>query len=364
MFRNRQPVPGLPRPVQSLLAAIAAVALFAVSGAAGQAPWRAGPPSPAGSTQTMTAAQTTTATQTMAVTHAPVTGRSRRLAGSAAPAPAPVCVSPVRKYRKLAARMSHGIARALSQRTSVVGLAVADSRTSIRCQFQQGRHFHSASVVKVLILAALLHELTVTHQPLGPSRAALTTAMITKSDNAAASTLWRQVGRWHLQHFLNITKMTHTTLGPGLFWGLTLITAHDELILLKQLKSGQSVLGPRSRSYALSLMARVIAPQRWGVPAGAPRGVGVHVKNGWLPDPVSWVINSIGVFTAPGRNYRVAVLTSGNPSMPYGIDTVQGVAEVINRDLNPGAVPANPPAGPFPSWGVPDEPIPPRTGRS
>jgi beta-lactamase class A len=348
MRRYRQPATGRPRPLQAVLAAIAAMTLFAVSGAASQVPWRAGPTAPAG------------VTQTMAVAHISVTGRRRRLVRSAAP----VCVSPARKYRKLAARMSRGITRALSGRTSVVGLAVADSRTNIRCEFHQGTHFHSASVVKVLILAALLHELTVMHQPLGRSRAALTTAMITRSDNAAASTLWQQVGRWRLQHFLHLTKMTHTTLGPGPYWGLTLITAHDELILLKQLKSSQSVLGPRSRSYALSLMARVIAAQRWGVPAGAPRGVTVHVKNGWLPDPVSWVINSIGVFTARRRNYRIAVLTRGNPSMPYGIATVQGVAEVINRDLNPGTVPANLPAGPFPSWGVPDEPIPPRTGRS
>jgi hypothetical protein len=348
MCSNRQPATGLPRPVQSLMAAVAAIILFAVSGAAVQAPGRAGPPAPAG------------VTQTMAVAHASVAGRRRRQTRSAAP----VCVSPARKYRKLAARMSRGITRALSRRTSVVGLAVADSRTNVRCQFHQGWHFHSASVVKVLILAALLRELTVTHQPLGPSRAALATAMITKSDNAAASTLWEQVGRWRLQHFLHLAKMTHTTLGPGPYWGLTLITAHDELILLRELKSDQSVLGPRSRSYALSLMARVIAAQRWGVPAGAPRGVLVHVKNGWLPDPVSWDINSIGVFTTRHRNYRIAVLTRGNPSMPYGIGVVQGVAEVINRDLNPGAAPANLPGGPYPSWGVPDEPIPPRTGRS
>jgi hypothetical protein len=321
--------------------------LLAVPGAVGQIP-RAGSPAPAG------------ITQTMAVVHAPVPGRRRRLTRPAAP----LCISPARKYRKLAARMSRGIARALNGRTSVVGLAVADSRTHVRCQFHQDWQFHSASVVKVLILAALLRELTVTHQPLSRPQGALATAMITESDNAAASTLWQQVGRWRLQHFLDLTEMTHTTLGPGPYWGLTLITAHDELVLLHELKSDQSVLGPRSRSYALSLMARVIAAQRWGVPAGAPRGVQVHVKNGWLPDPVSWVINSIGVFTARHRNYRIAVLTRGNSSMPYGIDTVQGVAEVINRDLNPGTVPANLPAGPYPSWGVPDEPIPPRTGRS
>ena len=37
-----------------------------------------------------------------------------------------------------------------------------------------------------------------------------------------------------------------------------------------------------------------MAGQRWGVPAGAPGKVTVHVKNGWLPYPVHWHINSIG----------------------------------------------------------------------
>jgi len=45
--------------------------------------------------------------------------------------------------------------------------------------------------------------------------------------------------------------------------------------------------------------------------------------------------------------------------MAYGIDTIQGAAEVINRELNPGATDIVPPAAPAPSWGTPDEPVPP-----
>jgi hypothetical protein len=46
--------------------------------------------------------------------------------------------------------------------------------------------------------------------------------------------------------------------------------------------------------------------------------------------------------------------------MPYGITTVQAIARVINRDLNPGATARVPASRPYPSWGTPDERIPAR----
>ncbi len=101
-----------------------------------------------------------------------------------------------------------------------------------------------------------------------------------------------------------------------------------------------------------------------GVPAGAPAGVTVHVKNGWLPQPThAWRINSIGSFCGHGRDYMIVVLTWDNPAMTYGVDTVQAVAEVINRDLNPGVTAVIPPSAPYPSWGAPDEQIPAFPGR-
>ena len=95
-----------------------------------------------------------------------------------------------------------------------------------------------------------------------------------------------------------------------------------------------------------------------GLPAGAPDDFTVHVKNGWAPLPPvpGWFVNSIGCFTHGHRNYSVVVLTQGNPTMGYGVATVQDVAEVINHGLNPGARHVIARSRPFPSWGRPDEP--------
>jgi hypothetical protein len=153
--------------------------------------------------------------------------------------------------------------------------------------------------------------------------------------------------------------MKQTVLGPGAYWGLTQITAHDEVFLLQLLISPNAVLDSASRGYELGLMAKVIPAQRWGVPAGVPAGLTVHVKNGWLPRPThGWRVHSIGCFTGRNGAYSVAVLTQGNPTMAYGITTIQAIARVINRDLNPGRAPATAPATPSPAPTTPDENLP------
>jgi beta-lactamase class A len=183
--------------------------------------------------------------------------------------------------------------------------------------------------------------------------------MITRSDNNAASALWAELGRSYLQHFLNLAQMTQTSLGPGGVWGLTQITAHDQVRLLRLLLNPNPVLDTPSRGYALSLMAQVIASQRWGVPAGAPTYLTVHVKNGWLPRTThGWRIHSIGCLTGRGGGYSIVVLTQDNPTMAYGIATIEAAAKAINRDLNPGATAVVPSSQVSPSWGTADEHIP------
>jgi beta-lactamase class A len=246
-----------------------------------------------------------------------------------------ICTSPSAAGHARAARMSRGILAAVRGAPDVA-LAVADTRTGTTCELHPGWRFDSASIAKVLILAALLHKVTASHGVLSAGQAGLAGEMITESDNAAANTLWDEVGRANLQRFLGLAGMTHTTLGPGILWGLTQATAPDELRLLTTLTSANPVLNQASREYELQLMSQVIPAQRWGVPAGAGPGVTVHVKNGWLPNPQLWVVNSLGAFTSHQGVYKIVVLSQGNPDMADGITLVQGVAAVVNHALAPG----------------------------
>jgi hypothetical protein len=283
---------------------------------------------------------------------APALG-SRRAAGSIAAN----CTS--RAHPFLAARLTSGIRAALRGRSSTVAVRMYDQSEGLGCSLNTTLHFDSASVVKVTILGALLRIAMNQHRHLTGAEVALATRMITESDNNAASALWAQVGPARLQSFLNLANMGETRLGPTGYWGLTQITAHDESLLLGLLEYPNRVLDTPSRDFALGLMARVIPAQRWGAPAGAPTSLSVHVKNGWLPLAThGWRIHSIGVFTGHQRGYSIVVLTEDNPTMAYGIDTIERVAEVIHRQLNPAAAQVIPSSTPSRSWGRADEQIP------
>jgi hypothetical protein len=245
-----------------------------------------------------------------------------------------ICTSA--KRPKLAARISAGIKAALAGRTdSVVGLKASDPAAGLFCRLNANTHFYAASVIKVTILSALLLK---EHGPshLTRQQRNLAYLMITQSDNNAATALWQDVGMRDMQRFLDKAGMRHTVLNGA--WGLTEITARDELTLLQRLTSPGKPLGKNSRAYVLQLMAKVVSYERWGVPAGAPSDVTVHVKNGWLPYPGAddWNINSIGAFTGNHIGYQIVILTApaaGGQTESYGIQTVQAAAEVINREI-------------------------------
>jgi beta-lactamase class A len=258
-----------------------------------------------------------------------------------------ICTSSVQPA--LAAKLSRQIANALHNLSSTVGIAAADPEEGIRCRYHQWRKFHSASVIKVITLCALLHQLE-GRENLSPYQADLAQTMITESDNDAQDMLWNEIGMTALQRFLTAAGMNHTVLGTDDYWGLTVVNAHDELRLLQLLITRNTVLDAASRRYALALMADVVPDQRWGVSAGAPPDVTVHLKNGWLPDPDLWDVNSIGDFTRHDLDYSIVILTSNNPDMAHGVATVETVARLINRALargdapgaHPGAETSNP----------------------
>jgi beta-lactamase class A len=259
----------------------------------------------------------------------------------------------------LATRIGNGILAARRGRVSAVAVGVDDPGKGLVCWLNGSERFDSASVVKVIILGALLRTALSQHRYLTDTEADLAREMITESDNAAASALWAELGRRSIQGFLDAARMRQTSLGPGGYWGLTQITAHDQVLLLQLLLDHNRVLDNASRRYALSLMADVIPSQRWGVPAGAPDRLTAHVKNGWLPRAThGWRVHSIGCFTGRGGGYSIVVLTDDNPSMSYGISTIEAIARVINRDLNPGARPVVASSMPPAAQRTPDERLP------
>ncbi|MFE0326883.1 serine hydrolase [Streptomyces sp. Y2F8-2] len=236
----------------------------------------------------------------------------------------------------LAAKLQKDITSALAGRTGTVAVGLYDRSTNTTCSLRGTSAYDSASVVKVTVLATLLWDAKNHNRYLTSRETSLATAMITKSDNNATSTLWKQLGLTKIKGFLAAAGMTQTKPGANGYWGLTQITVQDEQKLLKLLTAKNSVLSDNSRAYELKLMANVISSQRWGTPAGAPSGVAVHVKNGWLQRSThGWRVHSVGTFNGRGHDYMITVLTWDNSTMNYGVTTIQNVARVIHRDLVP-----------------------------
>ncbi|MEU9912895.1 serine hydrolase [Streptomyces sp. NPDC051001] len=234
----------------------------------------------------------------------------------------------------LAAKLKKDITSALANRKGTIAVGLYDRTTNTTCTLRSSTAYDSASVVKVTVLATLLWDAQKTGRSLTSREKTLATAMITKSDNTATSTLWKQLGVTKVKGFLAKAGMTQTKPGANGYWGLTQITVTDEQKLMKLLTAANAVLTDDSRRYVRKLMGEVISSQRWGTPYGAPSGVLVHVKNGWLQRAThGWRVHSVGTFKGGGHDYVMTVLTHGNSTMNYGITTIQGVAKVIHKDL-------------------------------
>ncbi len=229
----------------------------------------------------------------------------------------------------------------LAGRQGTVLAAVYDVRTGRTWQLGDGPVQPEASVVKLDILETLLARPQ--GAALSPPDQALARSMIEDSDNDAATSLWDEDGGAPgLSYYGDRAGLTQTTPSacvtcagfawPG--WGLSTTVPQDQLTLLKQLVvPGASPLLSRSaRSYALSLMEHVTAGQRWGISGGVPAGVTVALKDGWLPldaAATNWQVNSVGWVYGDGRDYLIAVLSTGNPTEQYGIATISALSSLV-----------------------------------
>ncbi|GAB7108561.1 serine hydrolase [Streptomyces phaeofaciens JCM 4814] len=259
-----------------------------------------------------------------------VTGVATAAPASAA-TPTVTCTS---SKAALATKLKKDITAALANRKGTIAVGLYDRSTGTTCTLRASTAYDSASVVKATVLSALLWDAQKTPRALTSREKSLATAMITKSDNASTTTLWKQLGMTKIKGFLTAAKMTQTKPGANGYWGLTQITVTDEQKLLKLITAKNTVLTDASRSYVSTLMGQVVSSQRWGTPYGRPSGVSWHVKNGWLSRATNgWRVHSIGTFKGGGHDYMITVLTHGNSTMDYGITTIQGVAKVIHKDL-------------------------------
>lgn len=251
-----------------------------------------------------------------AITEAPTRGRDadRRRPGRA---------------HRAAARRHARIARAgrwAAGRDGRVAFAIAGPDGEVRGR-NEHEPFEAASVVKALILAAELQRVADDGRGLDPGVAAELGRMITVSDNGAASTVFARVGPERLDaiaHRAGLSDFRSSTT-----WGASEISAADMAALFADLGR---VLPARHERFGLGLLGSIVPAQRWGIArVAAERGWSVRFKGGWRVDPVGAIVNQAAELRRDGAERAIAVLTDRQPSMAYGIETIEGIADRLLR---------------------------------
>jgi hypothetical protein len=299
VHRSGSPAPG------SVSAAATTAAPSSASASAGT---EASSPTPAPSASTPAAAVTPAAVTPAAVTPAAVTPAAFTSAVEAVVDPA----------------QGHG------------AVAVTDLTTGAQASFSDGGHmFITGSIVKLDILSTMLYQDQQAGITMSASDQSYATTMIENSNNDSANSLFFAEG--------GVAAITAANKAFGLtgttveyHWGTTTTDPTEQMKLLKQVFTPDSVLSAASRTYIQGLMSKVETDQQWGVSAAASPGTSFMLKNGWLPDSVTglWTINSIGEVTYDGHLLLIAVQTDDESTdMTTGVDFVQQIAAAAAKSL-------------------------------
>lgn len=212
-------------------------------------------------------------------------------------------------------------ARYLSRRGGYTAYAVLDSQGRL-----SGRHLHrtfaSASVVKAMLLAADLRKLARRHQRLDSARRALLEPMIVVSDNAAATAIFELDGEGPLWALARAAGMTDFSVYG--YWSSAQISAADQARFFFRM---EELIPRRFRPYANHLLSHIVEFESWGIPRVArPRGWRTYFKGGWRGTERGQLVHQVARLERGRSRVAIAVLTDGDPSMDYGIETIEGVA--------------------------------------
>jgi hypothetical protein len=212
-------------------------------------------------------------------------------------------------------------ARLLRSRAGRTAFAVIDSEGRMSGLHEHWR-FVSASVVKAMLLVAYLRRLHDHGQHrVDANSNSFLYPMIHVSDNSAATATWAIVGDGSLYRLAHLAGMTDFSI-VGI-WANAQISAADQARFFFEMDS----LVPREFvGYARWLLSTIARYESWGIPAVArPHGYRVFFKGGWRGTGLGQLVHQVARLEGHHRRFAMAVMTDGDPSMGYGIGTIQAV---------------------------------------
>ena len=231
----------------------------------------------------------------------------------------------------------------ITSRAGVHSFAVVDSEGRLG-GFDIHRTYISASVVKAMLLVAYLRKLHYEdHRGFCCDDQSVLYPMIHVSDNNAATTIWQRVGDGRLYDLAHLAGMNDFSIAG--IWANAHFSAADQATFMWKL---DKLLPDEFRGYARWLLANIDPSQSWGIARVARPYWYVMFKGGWRSTGIGQLVHQVARLENRDRKWSMAVLTDGDPSIGYGIGTIEcvtahltGAAETVitkssTNSLGPG----------------------------
>jgi hypothetical protein len=187
--------------------------------------------------------------------------------------------------------------------------------------------FPTASVVKAMLLVAYLKLVHDEHRGLTSQDRSILGPMIQVSSNDAATQAWSRVGDPRLRALARHAGMTDFSIQG--FWTYAMISAADQARFFFEM---HRLIPRRFRSYGDYLLSHIAAYESWGIPAVArSHGWKVFFKGGWRGTGRGQLVHQVARLEKGGERIAIAVMTDGDPSMSYGIQTIEAVTRRLLR---------------------------------
>jgi hypothetical protein len=210
--------------------------------------------------------------------------------------------------------------RFAEERAGRVSFAVIDTSGALAC-YRCRLSYHSASVVKAMLLVSYLNHLAEVSEPLPADHEAYLASMIRVSDNDAATAIYSHVGDKGLFTLAAAAGITDFQVSGS--WGSAHITAADQARFFAALNE---LIAPEYRDYVRALLSSISPKQSWGIPEVARPEWQTFFKGGWLLHDDGRLVHQVARLEKEGSAMAIAVLTDSDPSDGYGRETIRGIA--------------------------------------
>ena len=183
-------------------------------------------------------------------------------------------------------------------------------------------------------MGTLLTEAQAAGRSLTAEEQSLAVPTIEDSLDRAANALWVRLGPAAVAGFEQRAGLTRTVPATDGIWGPPRRPPSTGWRWSRRWPFRDRCSATRPAGTCWASMEHITPSQAWGVTGGVPPGVTVALKNGFSVIN-GWQINSMGWVNGAGRNYLIAVLTDGNPTEQYGIQTIGAISAAVCQSLGP-----------------------------